>query len=846
MAKQSINVGATANDKKGDSLRAAFQKVNANFTELYTAVGLINDPTLNLGAFEFTGSVMSTTDSTSITIDQATTISSNLTVGGDLLPSLANGGDLGSIDQPWRSLHVSNNTVFFGGIALGIEAGTNELKINNVPISQTITYADIPNTPTIPTDISDLDDSEGLLGGSAGPVQPYLEVTNTPFITQPAVLGTPVTITEPGSGQGAELNVVIENTGTTLSFGVATAGTGYIVGQRYKVYFWQIGGNSDLGNLEVTVASVGEQGELLSVDNAIWTGPNNDGTYQVSIEFIPGTEDSIEQGLTLTRYLYNGLYNSAVEQSYDSAISPATTLWNDDGWGTLVGLRDRSYSTFQTIINNTNTGYIGGRELVMWDTVNDRYYKFYFSVWDNNNTGAFSYTRTLVTDPNYFRKTDNGNEVDVIVEHPELGALEEAYIENETIFGDFRDQDAILIAPETRPWAGMPSYQAYDLILAYTTPDGVLPPLSGIESVAASARSRYLIWREALAVSVGITRDGNNGIYNPYTEEGWDSDNSPLGIGWNIDGWDDLTDVESRIYINFYAAYGFGGLGNKVPGSRAVMYVPQTEKYYAVEWLSWTQNNQGGGFSYTRKEIDLTKLNEGVRFPDGTILKSAEGIGRVKSTAPGNRRIEEVTGFNQVAVTAITQGATQTAVIRNTSTSWDFYVNATPELNQLYNNQGTFNYLEFSFDAEQTWIKVRFGGGTEGVDYQMVFEDNINRPVTADTIVDYRVVTGGGSVVWWSSADLPGGSSNFRGAVIDYHAYTGESTIIGSIHIVDDGGEEHISHQEVQSGSSDGDNDDLWLVTQEGQIRYRRIDGESKTLKIHWTAKVFYGSEFWD
>jgi len=39
MTKQVINVGSTANDKKGDSLRAAFQKVNANFTELYTALG---------------------------------------------------------------------------------------------------------------------------------------------------------------------------------------------------------------------------------------------------------------------------------------------------------------------------------------------------------------------------------------------------------------------------------------------------------------------------------------------------------------------------------------------------------------------------------------------------------------------------------------------------------------------------------------------------------------------------------------------------------------------------------------------------------------------------------------
>jgi hypothetical protein len=37
MTKQVINVGTTANDKKGDSLRAAFQKVNNNFTDLFTA-----------------------------------------------------------------------------------------------------------------------------------------------------------------------------------------------------------------------------------------------------------------------------------------------------------------------------------------------------------------------------------------------------------------------------------------------------------------------------------------------------------------------------------------------------------------------------------------------------------------------------------------------------------------------------------------------------------------------------------------------------------------------------------------------------------------------------------------
>ena len=120
MAKQNINVGATPNDRSGDSLRSAFQKINSNFTELYTALGLSNDVNLNLGAFEFNGSVMSTTDSSTITIDQRTTINSDLTIGGDILPIVANGGNLGSPTHPWKSLYVSDQTIFINNIPLGV------------------------------------------------------------------------------------------------------------------------------------------------------------------------------------------------------------------------------------------------------------------------------------------------------------------------------------------------------------------------------------------------------------------------------------------------------------------------------------------------------------------------------------------------------------------------------------------------------------------------------------------------------------------------------------------------------------------------------------------------------
>ena len=180
MAKKNINVGTSGNDKKGDSLRAAFVKVNANFTELYTELGLVNDVTLSLGAFEFAGSTLSTTDSTAIVIDQAVTVSSDLTVGGDIVPQTALGGDLGSSTLPWRSLYVSNNTIYIGGTAVGLDVSgnltTGGTVVGSTPAWTNITgkpsfatvattgaYADLTGKPTIPTLVSQLSNDSGFL-----------------------------------------------------------------------------------------------------------------------------------------------------------------------------------------------------------------------------------------------------------------------------------------------------------------------------------------------------------------------------------------------------------------------------------------------------------------------------------------------------------------------------------------------------------------------------------------------------------------------------------------------------------------------------------------------------------
>jgi hypothetical protein len=38
MAKQTVNIGSAANDGTGDQLRTAFDKINDNFDEFYTAI----------------------------------------------------------------------------------------------------------------------------------------------------------------------------------------------------------------------------------------------------------------------------------------------------------------------------------------------------------------------------------------------------------------------------------------------------------------------------------------------------------------------------------------------------------------------------------------------------------------------------------------------------------------------------------------------------------------------------------------------------------------------------------------------------------------------------------------
>jgi hypothetical protein len=52
MAKQTINIGTTANDGTGETVRSAFDKTNDNFTELYNGAGGVTDDSVTFAKLE--------------------------------------------------------------------------------------------------------------------------------------------------------------------------------------------------------------------------------------------------------------------------------------------------------------------------------------------------------------------------------------------------------------------------------------------------------------------------------------------------------------------------------------------------------------------------------------------------------------------------------------------------------------------------------------------------------------------------------------------------------------------------------------------------------------------------
>jgi hypothetical protein len=101
------------------------------------------------------------------------------------------------------------------------------------------------------------------------------------------------------------------------------------------------------------------------------------------------------------------------------------------------------------------------------------------------------------------------------------------------------------------------------------------------------------------------------------------------------------------------------------------------------------------------------------------------------------------------------------------------------------------------------------------------------------------------SAKWFDIANHTSGYNNFRGAIIQYHAFVqNRGIIIGTIHLGSDYTQESATHTEHMSGHEDLQYATFWECNNErGQLYFKMTNDQNWEAMIQWTAKIFYGSE---
>lgn len=356
-------------------------------------------------------------------------------------------------------------------------------------------------------------------------------------------------------------NIKVTNVSDSNNFGIFNAATPRLIGSNFVFDVTPQVSNLTLTNDDqyyINIDIIGSASDqtlkvcsLQLVGNQYYAGDPVI-VYQQDSTVENKVYDNIDTDITLTRGSWEegggGLYNSKLQEDYDDN-GPTGTEWNADGWDDLSDITTRSYQSLYDALDEAVGKNITNAELVMHDTINDKYYKFDFTYWQPGGGQQAG--------PNY-------------------------------PIGGFR-------------YVRTPLWVAQEPV-SFTRPPNDDSVVDNIDS--------------------GLTIKRNNGaggIFNAESETGWDVSKSPEGTLWNIEGWDDLSNVANRQYVSFYAATG-GQLGNMVTTRQYIMKDTINNKYYKVQFSNWGGGN--GSFEYTRELIN-GYCQGNITFGDGSIQNTA-------------------------------------------------------------------------------------------------------------------------------------------------------------------------------------------------------------------------------
>jgi hypothetical protein len=133
-------------------------------------------------------------------------------------------------------------------------------------------------------------------------------------------------------------------------------------------------------------------------------------------------------------------------------------------------------------------------------------------------------------------------------------------------------------------------------------------------------------WEDAacnVSEFVHLKRESAGGIYNQLTETEWNPNSSPAGVLWNVEGWENIENFETREYHPLFPVTG--GLGNYITEKQYIMLDVAAKEYYKVEFTNWGEEN-GGSWEMLRTKLNKSGNPSGIVFGDGSVQDTASGF----------------------------------------------------------------------------------------------------------------------------------------------------------------------------------------------------------------------------
>ena len=246
---------------------------------------------------------------------------------------------------------------------------------------------------------------------------------------------------------------------------------------------------------------------------------------------------------------------------------------------------------------------------------------------------------------------------------------------------------------------------------------------------------------------------------------------------------------------------------------------------------------------------------QGPAGPQGPQGPAGDGGGPKEWTAPNDAfyQIQQAHGGVQVELSQPQSFGETVTILGNVENSNTITVGVSPELDAVLADisSGVQYFRRISMDVGAQTRYFRINYQIEPGIWSLYLPDS-NITTYDQNQFWMQVEYGGAPVLWWNSDTLglvpEGDEWKFRGAKIDYHAYSQDSgTMIGTIYIANDSGDGNVTHIESSSGGNDLGNVVLWnRFGNERELYAYRVDNEGDTIRVHWTAQVYYGTEVFD